>query len=60
MPNRKARAERREQQDREVRENQAALRRSITETQRLVDESEAMLRRHRVEVEEDERSGEEE
>lgn len=59
MPNRKARAERRAQQDREVKENQDALRRSINETQRLVDESEAMLRRHRAEVEDDEKLGDE-
>jgi hypothetical protein len=45
--------ERGEQQARELEENQAALRRSISETARLVDESEAMLRRHRAERSED-------
>ena len=47
----------REQLDRrqanEIEENQAALRRSIEETQRLVSESEQMLQRHRKEREED-------
>jgi hypothetical protein len=44
---------RRAQQDREVEESQAALRKSITETERLVGESEEMLRRHKREREED-------
>lgn len=47
------RAERREQQAREVEENQAAFRKSIAETQRCVDDSEAMLKRHRRECDED-------
>lgn len=38
----------------EIEENQEALRRSIAETERLVTESENMLRRHRREREEDE------
>jgi hypothetical protein len=53
MFDKKKRIERRAQQAREVEENQAALRRSISETERLVDESEKMLRRHRREQEED-------
>jgi len=56
MTDRKKRAERREQQSREVEANQDALRKSIAETERLVGESEAMLRRHREEREEDDRS----
>lgn len=48
------RAERREQQAREVEESQAALRKSIAETQRCVEDSEAMLKRHRGECDEDE------
>ena len=47
--------ERDEQQAREIERNQAALRRSIQETSRLVNESEAMLRRHKTERLEDER-----
>lgn len=42
-----------EQHAREIEENQAALRRSIEETSRLVNQSEAMLRRHKQEREED-------
>lgn len=49
MPDKKKRAERREQQSQEIEANQKALRDSIAETQRLVGESEAMLRRHREE-----------
>lgn len=41
------------QHDREIEENQEALRRSIAETERLVTQSENMLRRHRREREED-------
>jgi hypothetical protein len=41
-------------QSHEIEENQEALRRSIAETERLVSESENMLRRHRREREEDE------
>jgi hypothetical protein len=40
-------------QSREIEENQEALRRSIAETERLVNESEKMLRRHRQERDED-------
>lgn len=46
--------ERVRQQTREIEENQASLKRSIAETARLVDESEAMLQRHKREREEDE------
>ena len=57
MPDRRKRAERREQQKREGEESQAKLRASIAETQRLMDESEAMLKRHRREREEDDTAG---
>ena len=53
MPDAKRRAASREQQAREVQESQAALRKSIAETQRLVDESDLMLERHRREREDD-------
>jgi hypothetical protein len=55
MTDRKKRAERREQQSREAEESQKAMRESIAETDRLVDESEKMLRRHRQEREDDDR-----
>ncbi len=55
MSDKKKRAERREQQSREVEASQKALRESITETERLVGESEKMLRRHRKECHDDER-----
>lgn len=51
------RAARAAQQSREIEENQEALRRSIAETERLVSQSEDMLRRHRRERDEDEASG---
>jgi hypothetical protein len=47
MSDRETRAARREQQSREVEASQKALRESISETERLVGESEKMLRRHR-------------
>ncbi len=47
------RAQRREEQALEAAENQLALRRSIEESQRCVDQSEAMLKRHRQEREDD-------
>ena len=53
MPDAKRRAARHEQQAREVEDSQAALRKSIAETQRLVDESDVMLERHRREREND-------
>lgn len=45
--------EREEQHAREIKANQAALKRSIDETSRLVRESEAMLLRHKAERQED-------
>jgi hypothetical protein len=53
MTNNQKRAERREQQSREVEESQKAMRESIAGTDRLVDESDKMLRRHRQEREDD-------
>lgn len=50
---RKNRAERREQQQREVEESQTRLRASIAETERLVGESDKMLKRHHKECEGD-------
>lgn len=47
----KERAKRRERHAREVEASQKALRESISETERLVGESEKMLRRHREERE---------
>ncbi len=51
MRDKKERAERRERHAREVEESQQALRTSISETERLVGESEKMLLRHRKERE---------
>ncbi len=53
MSDRKTRAARRAQQTAEVEASQANLRNSIAETERLVGESEAMLRRHRKECDDD-------
>lgn len=53
MPDRKTRAERRTQQAAEVEASQAKLRSSIAETERLVGESDMMLRRHRKEWDDD-------
>jgi len=58
MSDKKKRAERREQQSREVEASQKALRESIAETDRLVGESEEMLRRHRKECDDDDRVSE--
>ena len=55
MSDKKRRAQRREQQSREVEASQKQLRESIAETERLVDESDQMLRRHRQECEDDDR-----
>ena len=55
MPDRKQRDARRTQQAREIEENQEALRRSIAESQRLIDEAAEITKRHRREIEEDER-----
>jgi len=52
MADQKKRAE---QQSRQVEANRDALRRSIAETERLVGESEQMLRRHREEREDDDK-----
>ena len=52
MPTAKDRAERRERHTADVEASQEALRKSISETDRLVEESEQMLRRHRNEDEE--------
>ena len=51
MPTSKDRAERRERHAADVEASQAALRDSISETERLVEESDQMLRRHRQEHE---------
>lgn len=53
MPNKEKRAERRAQQAQEVEASQESLRTSIAETERLVSESDQMLRRHRKEREDD-------
>lgn len=52
MPTPEARAARRERHATEVEASQEALRKSINETERLVEESDEMLRRHRKEHEE--------
>ncbi len=52
------RAARREQQTREVEESQLRLRSNIAEAKRLVDQSDTMLRRHRVECQEDDAAAE--
>ena len=49
MPTSKDRAERRDRHAAEVEASQDALRKSIDETERLVEESDEMLRRHRTE-----------
>ena len=51
MPTSKDRAERRERHAADIEASQHALRKSIDETGRLVQESEEMLRRHRKENE---------
>jgi hypothetical protein len=56
MPDPKKRAERRKRQAAEIEASQAGLRKNIAETERLVNESEEMLRRHRRECEEDDRA----
>ena len=53
MPDKEKRRQRREQHTREVEASQDALRKSIAETERLVDQSDAMLKRHRRECQED-------
>ena len=56
MTDKKKRAERRDQQAHEIEKSQEQLRDSIAETDRLVGESEKMLRRHRQECEQDDSS----
>lgn len=53
MPDKAKRIERRAQHADEVQRSQAQLRKSISETERLVGESEKMLRRHRQELDDD-------
>ena len=53
MSDPKKRAERRKQHAAEIEASQDSLRKSIAETERLVGESDEMLRRHRKECEED-------
>jgi hypothetical protein len=53
MTDKEKRAARREQQSQEAEASQHALRDSIAETNRLVGESDEMLRRHRHEREHD-------
>lgn len=50
---RRKRVERRNQRNREVEDSQKAMRASTAETQRLMDESDKMIQRHRRECEED-------
>ena len=57
MADRKQREARRAQQAREIEENQEALRRSIAESQRLIDKAVEITRRHRRENDEDEAEG---
>jgi hypothetical protein len=49
MPTPEDRAQRRDRQTAEVEASQAKLRKSIAETERLVGQSDEMLRRHRKE-----------
>ena len=51
MPTAKDRAARRKRQSAEAEAAQVELRQSIAETERLVDQSNEMLRRHRQEAE---------
>jgi hypothetical protein len=53
VSNPRKRAARRKQQAAEIEASQDGLRKSIAETQRLVTESDAMLRRHHQELEDD-------
>lgn len=57
MADKKRRADRRVKQAAEVEASQAELRKSIAETERLVGESDKMLRRHRRECDEDDAKG---
>ena len=49
MPDKEGRAARRERQSQELEKNQSDLRTSIADSKRLVDEANAMIRRHRDE-----------
>ena len=53
MADKLSRSKRREQQAQEVEASQVELRKSIAETDRLVGESDKMLKRHRQECEDD-------
>jgi len=53
MPSREDRSKRRDRQEAEVEASQANLRRNIAEAERLVGESDEMLRRHRKENDDD-------
>jgi hypothetical protein len=57
MPTKEDRAERRDRQAAEIEESQNKLRASIAVTERLVGESDEMLRRHRQECDEGDRGG---
>lgn len=57
MPTAKDRAERRDRHAAEIEASQEELRKSISETERLVGESDAMLRRQRAENEEGDAQG---
>ena len=57
MPDRKQREARRAQQAQEIERNQEALRLSIAESKRLIDEAAEITRRHRREIDEDEETG---
>jgi hypothetical protein len=57
MTGKQRRAQRREQQAREVEASQKILRESIAETDRLVNDADQMLKRHRKECEEDDDLG---
>ena len=57
MPDKQSRLARRDRHAKEVEDNQQQLRASIDESKRLVDEADAMIKRHRDECDEAERSG---
>jgi hypothetical protein len=54
MTDKTQRDSRRTQQAMEIEANQAALRASIAESQRLIDEASQITRRHKREIDEDE------
>ena len=56
MPTDKQRAQRRAKQAKEVEATQKALRASIAESKRLIDEATEITQRHRKELEDDERT----